>query len=553
MRTWHRRIFLERESLEVFPSPTLDRTTIHQPAGVRCRRRHYRPTSIHLRRTTQTPRPHRQLERARVALQSLIPLLNGDTQQNSTLVSGTTHRKRCGTLLSTHTGKVQRDRRHVVERSPHFGRTTHLYLPFHLSRTDAQEFRDLSPSHHDHLLDIFARSIFDQQNGIATQTLQKQAGSFDRWKRFLRSVGIEDEWLTKFKQHQRTQLLSAFASSCRRNEHGKTKRYRLTGKTVKSTVTHVRSVFRTNLRPDPGLDPDQKMSLFLTRQIAGYTDADPLGKQQKALPLSVFRKLYENNFTPLDKALGQLACGAFFFGMRSCEYLTVRGGRKTKQLKIDNIRFFKNNVELTNKNSPFILYADSVSITFLFQKNRQKNITVTQPRSGKNICPVYIWGSIVRRVLEYKGTSGDTYVNTVMIGNKIHNITRDEMMRHLRNTVDNMNGLGFKGSDVGTHSIRSSLAMALYLKKRMVSTIMLIGRWSSDAFLLYIRRQIQEFSAGVSADMVSQENFFTIPDIAEDPLDPRTSNNQSFATTISLNGPTASTAHVKRTALHVWH
>jgi hypothetical protein len=95
--------------------------------------------------------------------------------------------------------------------------------------------------------------------------------------------------------------------------------------------------------------------------------------------------------------------------------------------------------------------------------------------------------------------------------------------------------------------------MALYLKKRMVSTIMLIGRWSSDAFLLYIRRQIQEFSAGVSADMVSQENFFTIPDIAEDPLDPRTSNNQSFATTISLNGPTASTAHVKRTALYVWH
>ena len=127
------------------------------------------------------------------------------------------------------------------------------------------------------------------------------------------------------------------------------------------------------------------------------------------------------------------------------------------------------------------------------------------------------------------------------------------MMRHLKTTVDNISGLGFTGKDVGTHSIRSSLAMALYLKKRQVSTIMLIGRWSSDAFLLYIRRQVQEFSAGVSADMVSQEQFFTIPDIATDPLDPRTSNAQSFASTISLNGPNASTAHVKRTALHVWH
>ena len=96
--------------------------------------------------------------------------------------------------------------------------------------------------------------------------------------------------------------------------------------------------------------------------------------------------------------------------------------------------------------------------------------------------------------------------------------------------------------------------MALYLAKRPISTIMLIGRWCSDAFLLYIRRQVQEFSTGISADMVSQERFFTIPDLDEsDNLDPRTRNCRSFANTISLNGPNAATAHVKRPALHVWH
>ena len=94
-----------------------------------------------------------------------------------------------------------------------------------------------------------------------------------------------------------------------------------------------------------------------------------------------------------------------------------------------------------------------------------------------------------------------------MIGKKLHYITRDEMLNHLRHTVDNMTGLGFTGKDVGTHSIRSSLAMALYLKRRPISTIMLLGRWSSDAFLLYIRRQVQEFSKGVSTNMVDQENF----------------------------------------------
>ena len=129
-------------------------------------------------------------------------------------------------------------------------------------------------------------------------------------------------------------------------------------------------------------------------------------------------------------------------------------------------------------------------ITFIFQKNKQKNITVTQPRSGKNIWHVYRWELIVRSFLAYKETSENTYVNTVLIGNKLHGITRDVMMRYLKITVDHISGLGFTGKDVGTHSIRSSLAMRLYLKKRMVSTIMLIGQWSSDVILLYIRRQV---------------------------------------------------------------
>ena len=367
-------------------------------------------------------------------------------------------------------------------------------------------------------------------------------------------MGIEDEFVTKYSKEQRTHLLSAFAGACRRNLYGKTNKTSLTGGTVKSTIAHVRATFRTHLRPDPALDANEKPSLFLQRQIVGYIDGDASPKQQKALPLSVFKRLHENRFTPLDEVLGQLACGAFFFGMRSCEYLTVAGTRKTKRLKIKNIRFFKNNEELVDKRSPLLRYADTVSITFEFQKNRQKNMTVSQPRSGKEICPVIIWAKIVQRILQYKGSSEHTSVNAIFIGGKLRYVTSGEMLKQIKHTVDNMTGLGFTGDDVGTHSIRASLAMALYLSKRAISTIMLLGRWSSDAFLLYVRRQVQEFSAGVSADMVSNESFFTIPnlDIADDD-DPRTRNCRSFANTISLNGPNASIVHTKRPAMHVWH
>jgi hypothetical protein len=84
--------------------------------------------------------------------------------------------------------------------------------------------------------------------------------------------------------------------------------------------------------------------------------------------------------------------------------------------------------------------------------------------------------------------------------------------------------LGFGPDDVDLHSIRCGAAMAMYLRTVPVFTIMLIGRWSSDAFLLYIRRQVQEFSTGVASRMVLQPAFFTIPvaqTTMEDPHPPQ--------------------------------
>ncbi len=52
--------------------------------------------------------------------------------------------------------------------------------------------------------------------------------------------------------------------------------------------------------------------------------------------------------------------------------------------------------------------------------------------------------------------------------------------------------------------------------------IMLIGCWSRDAFLCYIRKQVMEFSQNVAKKMLLCQNFWHIPDIhtrihSEDP------------------------------------
>jgi hypothetical protein len=47
----------------------------------------------------------------------------------------------------------------------------------------------------------------------------------------------------------------------------------------------------------------------------------------------------------------------------------------------------------------------------------------------------------------------------------------------------------------------------MYLAGVPVFSIMLIGRWSSTAFLKYIRKQVQEFLQGISSKMIEVQSF----------------------------------------------
>jgi hypothetical protein len=87
--------------------------------------------------------------------------------------------------------------------------------------------------------------------------------------------------------------------------------------------------------------------------------------------------------------------------------------------------------------------------------------------------------------------------------------------------------LNIKAEDCGLHSLRSSAAMAMYLNGIPVYTIMLLGRWSSDAFLRYIRKQVTEFSRGVARRMIQRPVYYHVSHAEHE--DPRTRNPQSSA------------------------
>ena len=62
---------------------------------------------------------------------------------------------------------------------------------------------------------------------------------------------------------------------------------------------------------------------------------------------------------------------------------------------------------------------------------------------------------------------------------------------------------------------------------------MMIGRWSSDAFLKYIRKQVEQFSHNVAQRMIKNLMFRHIPEIEPkvSHLDPRQRNHPDNAET----------------------
>jgi len=54
--------------------------------------------------------------------------------------------------------------------------------------------------------------------------------------------------------------------------------------------------------------------------------------------------------------------------------------------------------------------------------------------------------------------------------------------------------LGFTELEIGLHSIRSGGAMAMFLSGVSMIIIQRVGRWRSDAFLEYIRDQVESFT-----------------------------------------------------------
>lgn len=254
--------------------------------------------------------------------------------------------------------------------------------------------------------------------------------------------------------------------------------------------------------------------MTLTRQVKAYKKNDKPTKHQKALPPEVYRQLLRHASHPRAIARAILLSSALWFCMRSCEYTkTSRKEQKTKPICPEDITFRHNGLILPH-DSPFLHEATVVSITFRLQKCDVMEETVSQYRTDDpELCPVKGWVKVIRRLRSYPKYNPKWPVYTYYANGQYTYIKSDEILKDIRRMVSIMGEavLGFTPDDVGTHSNRASGAMLMYLAKQPVVTIMMIGRWHSNAFLTYIEKQVLEFSRGVSQAMLTYNTFYNVP------------------------------------------
>jgi hypothetical protein len=300
---------------------------------------------------------------------------------------------------------------------------------------------------------------------------------------------------------------------------------------IKSSIAHVCQTFREHSQPNPSLDDNGKPGFLLQWELKAFKKEDLAKNHQKAIPMSVISTLAKQQISKLNQAIVQLTGLGIFFAFCSCKYLNVSKSekRQMEQLHLRNICFLKDG-EVIQHTHPDLEFPDCVSITFQHQKRDDKNDTITQEPSGDSVlCPMQFAAGLVWRIWSYKGTDSNTHVSAYISNGELAHVTLNQVINSLRDVVGAMGKShpGISKTEIGTHLIRLGAAMAMYLGKCLVNTIMLIGWWSSNAFLCYIQKQVMEFSHNVSKKMLHFQHYQHVPNFDHriSAHNPRVENN----------------------------
>lgn len=270
--------------------------------------------------------------------------------------------------------------------------------------------------------------------------------------------------------------------------------------------------------------------------LKAFDNVDAPKRQQRAMTPKLLRTMFELSGAGVDvttdstmAVTAEIAIVAYFFAMRSCEITSTPSPGRTKVIHLRGVTFRDaKHGELAHDDPIALRTAERVTVTFEDQKNGLRMDKRTHHSTNDPVlCPVRRLASVVNRMYRtIPGVGPNVPINTIHLTGRSTTITSEQLLKFIRSTCTLMGGketFGFTAADIGTKSLRSGAAMSLFLTNHSVHKIMILGRWSSDAFLAYIRPQVLEWMDNMSGDMILNNNFWDATDtrkVTKD--DPRT-------------------------------
>ena len=365
-----------------------------------------------------------------------------------------------------------------------------------------------------------------------------------RWLGFCRQSGFgSDPYLTLLSVLERELLVKGFLQHYRSTTWDPAghatgvRKLPLGGSTIRQAASHLGAAFRQHFRDSPlHVQGSSHLRPFARALLKSFENIDAPKRQQRAVTPKLLRAMFELSgaSVPITRdtataVIAEHAIVAYFFAMRSCEITHTATPGRTKIIRLRGVLFRDaQHREIPHDDPTGLALAERVTITFEDQKNGLRMDRRTHQRTADPVlCPVRRLASLIERMYRrVPRTNRDSAINTVFLSSRVSFITSDSLRKFMRSTCSLLGGettFGFHATDIGTKSLRSGAAMSLFLTGHSVHKIMILGRWSSDAFLVYIRPQVLEWTDNMSHDMIRHNSFLDATDSRRTTTaDPRT-------------------------------
>ena len=286
--------------------------------------------------------------------------------------------------------------------------------------------------------------------------------------------------------------------------------------TVAAAWRAVAEVHLLEGRPDPRKPPgssSRDLDKRLTRMLRHWGYQDPPTKREKAIPLGfVMFAVARATLDAFTQCWTDLIVIALFFCLRSCEYTKTNSHRRTTQFRMRDMQF-QDAEGVIPWNAPDAQFLAALAMTLFLdtQKNCVRGESCTHEATGLLHGDAVTAGA--RRFLHLRSHNAppDTPICVYYEapGAAQKSVTGSHIVKHLRETARaiGFKKLGFYAHEIGSHSLRSGGAMTLHQAHVADSTIKIIGRWKSDAFLIYLQGQVATFTKGVAKAMAAVQWF----------------------------------------------